>query len=138
MIRNLKAQQCSKIRELGEALIRAGWITLDEQAKALGLPRSTTWTILKGSHKSSGLSAKIINRMLESPALPPNVRAKIIEYGLEKAKGTYGGSKTQRRRFASNLRIRDAECSEERFTTVFEAMGIGARSRSARSVEGSS
>lgn len=57
MVRSLKARQGLKIRELGAALVSVGLITLDEQAKALGLPRSTTWTILKGTHKSSGLSA---------------------------------------------------------------------------------
>ena len=49
-----KARQLSKIRELRLALRRAGLIGLDEQAKALGLPRSTTWKILKGGHKTSG------------------------------------------------------------------------------------
>jgi hypothetical protein len=52
-----KARQSSKIRELRPALRRTGLIELDEQAQALGLPRSTTWKILKGGHKASGLSA---------------------------------------------------------------------------------
>ena len=43
---DLKARQSSKIREIGNALITAGIISLDAQAKALGLPRSTAWTIL--------------------------------------------------------------------------------------------
>src|SRR5437870_3903816 len=64
----MKARQSSKIRELVEAVKSAGFSTLDEQAKALGLSRSTAWTIRKTSHKASGLSASIINRMLAAPA----------------------------------------------------------------------
>src|SRR6266478_9905874 len=55
----MKARQSLKIRELAEALKSAGFLTLDEQAKALGLSRSTAWTIRKASHKASGLSASI-------------------------------------------------------------------------------
>ena len=43
--------QAFKIRELGEALVAAGYVTLGEQADALGLCRSTTWTILRGTHR---------------------------------------------------------------------------------------
>ena len=39
--RELKARQSSKIREIGAALITAGFVSLDAQAKVLGLPRST-------------------------------------------------------------------------------------------------
>jgi hypothetical protein len=42
----MKARQAAKIRELGHALVDAGFLTLDEQSKAVGLARSTTWTIL--------------------------------------------------------------------------------------------
>ena len=76
----MKALQSSKIREIGEALVAAGFRALDEQAEALGLCRSTTWTILKGNYKNSGLSAATLNRILASPQLPPIVRAKIHEY----------------------------------------------------------
>jgi hypothetical protein len=75
---NMKARQTSKIRELGEALVASGLRTLDEQAKALGLPRSTTWTILRANHKASGLSATVINQTLSAPQLPPLVRATIL------------------------------------------------------------
>src|SRR5262245_7880165 len=74
-----KARQSSKIRELAEAVEAAGFLTLDEQAKVLGVPRSTAWTIRRASHKASGLSASIINRMLAAPELPLMVRAKILE-----------------------------------------------------------
>jgi predicted DNA-binding transcriptional regulator AlpA len=100
-----KARQSSKIRELVEAVISAGFLSLDEQAKALGLSRSTAWTIRKASHKASGLSASIINRMLAAPELPPLARSKILEYVEEKAAGLYGGSRSQRRKFAARLSI---------------------------------
>jgi hypothetical protein len=77
---DVKARQSSKIREIGEALITAGFVSLDAQAKALGLPRSTAWTILSAEHKDTGISARIICRMLSSERLPPLVSAKIMEY----------------------------------------------------------
>jgi hypothetical protein len=107
----MKARQSSKIRELRDALLSAGFVTLDRQAKALGLSRSTTWTILKGNHKASGLSASIISRMLAAPQLPPLARSKILEYVEEKAAGLYGGSRAQRRRFAARLSIKDVGCA---------------------------
>jgi hypothetical protein len=101
----MKARQSSKIRELAEAVEAAGFLTLDEQAKVLGVPRSTAWTIRRASHKASGLSASIINRMLAAPELPLIVRAKILEYIQEKATGLYGGSHSQRRRFTARLSL---------------------------------
>ena len=95
----MKARQAAKIRELQHALISAGFLTLDEQSKALGLARSTTWTILRASHKGSGLSAAIIKRMLLSPQLPPLARRKILEYTADKLAGVYGGSRTERLKF---------------------------------------
>src|SRR5262245_19578496 len=103
LIAAMKARQSSKIRELAEAVEAAGFLTLDEQAKILGVPRSTAWTIRRASHKASGLSASIINRMLAAPGLPLMVRAKILEYIQEKATGLYGGSQSQRRRFTARL-----------------------------------
>ena len=97
--------QAFKIRELGEALVAAGYVTLGEQADALGLCRSTTWTILRGTHKNSGLSATVIKRMLASPQLPPSVRAKLIEYVEEKIAGRYGHGKAQLRAFAGRLTL---------------------------------
>ena len=99
----MKSRQSSKIREIGEALIAAGFCALDEQAEALGLSRSTTWTILKGNYKNSGLSAATLNRILASPHLPPIVRAKIHEYIEEKTAGLYGDSKTRLRKFTATL-----------------------------------
>jgi hypothetical protein len=103
--KQIKIRQSSKIRELGDALAACGCITLDQQAKALGLGRSTTWTILKANHKASGLSAMIINRMLAAPQLPSLVRGKIIEYIDEKTGGLYGHNKMQIRRFTARLSV---------------------------------
>src|SRR5580704_17239711 len=106
---DVKARQSSKSREIGEALITTGFVSLDAQAKVLGLPRSTAWTILSAEHKSTGISAKIICRMLSSERLPPLVRAKIMEYAEEKAAGIYGGMKRHQRRFASKLNLNDPD-----------------------------
>jgi hypothetical protein len=98
-----KARQSAKIRQIGETLIAEGYHGLNEQAKALGLPRSTTWTILRGTHKASGLSVAIINRMLASPAIPPRVRLTIFEYIQEKRAGLYGDCKQSVRSFTAHL-----------------------------------
>jgi hypothetical protein len=100
----LKARQAAKIRELWETVRTAGFLTVDEQAKALGLSRSTAWTLRKANHKASGLSASIINQMLSAPRLPPLARAKLLEYVQEKADGLYGGSESQRRRFVARVK----------------------------------
>jgi hypothetical protein len=109
VVAEMKARQAAKIRELGHALVDAGFLMLDEQSKALGLARSTTWTVLRASHKGSGLSAAIIKRMLLSPQLPPLARRKILEYTTDKLAGVYGGSRTQRLRFFERLKRATAE-----------------------------
>ena len=114
----MKARQPSKIREIGDALIAEGYLTLDEQAGALGLGRSTTWTILKRTYKTSGLSAGIINRMLAAPRLPALVRAGILEYIDEKTAGLYGHSNTQLRRFAIRLTVKPANRTRPSGTKV--------------------
>jgi predicted DNA-binding transcriptional regulator AlpA len=101
MISEMKARQSCKIRELRDALITDGFLKLDEQARALGLSRSTAWTVLKANHKTSGLAAGTINQMLSSPELPPHVRGTILTYVDEKLAGLYGHNKTQLRRFAA-------------------------------------
>src|SRR5215831_8497066 len=103
-----KVRQLSKIRELRLALRRAGLIGLDEQAQALGLPRSTTWKIFKGCHKASGLSAIVISRMLSEPKFPQAVRTKILEYVREKAAGLYGYGKLELLRFSARIRYANA------------------------------
>ena len=102
-ISDLKTRQAAKVREIGEALVTAGHDNLDDQAAALGLSRSTTWTIIRGTHKSSGLSAAILNRMLSAPNLHSLVRRKILEYTLEKSAGLYGTPRNCQRKFIQRL-----------------------------------
>src|SRR5262249_42563408 len=99
----MKARQSNKLGELKEALGTAGIRTLDEQAKALGLSRITTWTVLRDKHRKPGLSASTINRILTAPQLPPLVRAKILEYVGEKTAGTFSHSGNLRRKFITSL-----------------------------------
>ena len=98
-----KARQVNKIREIRAALIAAGLRALDEQARSLGLSRSTTWAILSGSHKASGISAGIVIRMLSAPDLPLLVRRKILEYAREKSDGMYGHTAKRRHAFVSRM-----------------------------------
>jgi hypothetical protein len=70
----------SELARISDALISSGYTSLDDQAKALGLGRSTAWTITKNKHKLGRLSAKTINRILANPQTPPAVRAVLQEY----------------------------------------------------------
>jgi predicted DNA-binding transcriptional regulator AlpA len=96
-----KARQAIRIKEIGAALAADGFVTVDEQARALGLSRSSAWAVLKADHKASGLTVPTINRMLSSPELPPNVRFTILKYVEEKLAGLYGHNKKQLRRFVA-------------------------------------
>ena len=102
-ISQTKAMQSTKMRELRQALVDAGVLTLDQQAKSLGLGLSTTWAVLKGNHKCSGLSATLINRMLASRQLPKSARKIILEYMQEKSTGAYGHGKRGLRKFRARL-----------------------------------
>ena len=102
-VAKMKARQSAKIREIADALISAGFRTIDAQAKILGVCRSTAWTLLKSTHKGSGLSAKVISRILAVRQLPPLVRTKVLEYVEEKASGQYGHSARLRRKFVIAL-----------------------------------
>ena len=103
-VADMKARQAAKMREIRDALVAEGCANLDEQAAALGLPRSTTWTITSGSHKGSGLSATILTRMLSAPHLQPRVRKKILEYIAEKSAGHYGNSRERLEKFIDRVR----------------------------------
>ena len=98
-----KARQRAKMREIVEALVAVGYDRLDSQAAALGLSRSTMWTIIKAAHKSSGLSGKTLKRMLSAPGLHPRVRRKILEYIEERNDGHYGSTGNSLRRFNQRL-----------------------------------
>ena len=101
--RGAKLEQCAKVAELRRALMDAGFHSLGEQARALGLGRSTTWAILKAGHKSSGLSASVVRRMLRSANLPPAARRVIEEYVREKLAGTFGHGRKQLKKFRARL-----------------------------------
>ena len=100
---NMKAMQSDKIRELRQALLDAGFLTLDQQASSLGLSRSTAWAVLKGNHKCSGLSATLIKRMLASLELPPPAAKILLEYVEKKSAGAYGHNKDRLRQFRARL-----------------------------------
>jgi hypothetical protein len=71
------------IQAIADALVAAGYTSLDDQAKALGLHRSTAWTIVKTRHKLGRLNRQTTQRILENPDTPPSVRA-IIQQALAK------------------------------------------------------
>jgi hypothetical protein len=102
----MKERQRLKIKDIGVALCSAGYFSLDEQARVLGLCRSTTWVILQANHKSTGLSADLINRMFQAPQLPSAVRATVLQYAEEKAAGLYGHPDHLRRRFTERLALK--------------------------------
>jgi len=62
------------LQRLAAALAAAGYDTLDDQAKALGIHRSTAWTIVKCKHKLGRLNITTRKQMLSNPHLPPGVR----------------------------------------------------------------
>ena len=70
---------------VADALIASGYTSLDQQARALGLSRSTAWTIVHAKHKVDRLSAKVSARMLKNPRLPPLVRAALQQYLAERS-----------------------------------------------------
>ena len=98
-----RIQQRLKIEEIGTTLAECGFVALDEQAYVLGLSRSTAWTVIRGRHKSSGLSAMTINRMLDTGRLPPRVRQKLLEYIAVKMSGAYGDKEHRLKAFASRI-----------------------------------
>jgi len=100
----MKELQSAKIAQLGETLIATGYLRLDKQATVLGLSRSTTWTITRAQHKSTGLSAAVIKRMLAQPQLPALLRVKIAEYIDQKSTGVYGHNPAQIRRFVAQIK----------------------------------
>jgi hypothetical protein len=72
------------LQQISDALIECGYTKLDAQAKALGISRSTAWTIVKTKNKLGRLSTKTTNRILANPELPPSVRAVIHQYLTER------------------------------------------------------
>ena len=56
--RDAQPRYAVKIRHIVDAIVAAGYLSLDSQAKALGVKRSTAWTIIKTKHKLDRLSSK--------------------------------------------------------------------------------
>jgi hypothetical protein len=77
-------RRTTPIEHIGDALVAAGYTTLDKQAKALGIHRATAWTIVTRKHKLGRLNTDTTNRMLANPELPPNVRIVIDQYLAER------------------------------------------------------
>ena len=75
----------TRIQHIADALVAEGCVALDKQAKALGIHRSTAWTIMRTKHKLDRLSLKTTNRMLASPELPPSVRIVVLRYVMERS-----------------------------------------------------
>jgi len=70
---------------ISDALIAEGYTTLDQQARALGIHRSTAWTIVREKHKLGRLNSGTTRRILGNPKTPPSVRDVIREYLAERA-----------------------------------------------------
>ena len=66
----MQAEHLGRI-SICDALVAAGFDTLDKQADVLSLPRSTTWSVLHGNHKKSGLSAGPARADAEIATAPP-------------------------------------------------------------------
>jgi plasmid maintenance system antidote protein VapI len=69
-----------ELGRISQALISSGYTSLDEQARALGVHRSTAWMIIKNKHKLGRLSAKTIDRILGNPQTPLAVRMVVQQY----------------------------------------------------------
>ena len=81
----MRRNNTNRIQDITAALIASGYTSLDKQATALGISRSTAWTIVKTKHKLGRLSAKTTKHILANPELPPNVRAAIQRYLAERS-----------------------------------------------------
>ena len=102
-----KRRQASKLAEIREALVAAGFDTAPKQAIVLGVRRPTAWALFNRD-KRAGPSAKIIKRILSSPNLPAAVRRRVEEYIEDKIDGVYGHGEARRRWFRDQFQFPDA------------------------------
>ena len=70
------------IQPIANAVIEAGFISLDAQAKALGVSRSTAWTIMKAKHKLRPFNSKTAHCILTNANTPVSVR-ELVQTMLE-------------------------------------------------------
>ena len=103
VITAMQSKQSERLKELRTVLIASGLGSVDGQATALGLSRSTAWFILHGTHKWSGLHPTLLVRMLSSERLPPAARGVILTYIQERCRGDYGHSAALREKFIERL-----------------------------------
>jgi hypothetical protein len=85
-----------ELDRISEALIASGHISLDEQAKALGLCRSTAWVIIKKKYKFGRLNTKTIDRILSNTQTPPAVRMLVEQYVAKRSGRKRRASSLQR------------------------------------------
>ena len=78
------ARRTVPVQQIADALVEAGYASLDEQAKALGIHRATAWTIIKTKHKLGYLNAKTTERMLANPELPQCIRDVLQRFVAER------------------------------------------------------
>jgi hypothetical protein len=76
----MRRKRAISLQDISEVLIGCGYTKLDKQAKALGVDRSTAWTIVNVKHKLGRLSSKTTSRILENPETPPAVRNVVQQY----------------------------------------------------------
>jgi len=79
------ARRTVPAQHIADALVGAGYASLDEQAKALGLNRSTAWTIIRTKHKLGYLNSTTTKRMLANSELPPCIRDVLQRYVADSA-----------------------------------------------------
>ena len=101
--RKNRQRQASKLAEIREALIAAGYNSAAKQAEVLGLSRSTAWVLLNRDTRA-GPTAIVIKRILSSRKIPPEARRKVEEYVEQKVSGRYGHNERQMRPFRDKLR----------------------------------
>ena len=100
--RKNRQRQASKLAEIREALITAGYNSAAKQAEVLGLRRSSAWALLNRDTRA-GPTATVIKRILSSRNIPPEVRRKIEEYVEQKISGLYGHNERQMRPFRDKI-----------------------------------
>src|SRR5471030_3083881 len=105
--RKNRQTQASKLAEIREALITAGYNSAAKQAEVLGLCRATAWVLLNRDTRA-GPTAIVIKRVLSSRNIPPEARRKVEEYVEQKISGLYGHNEEQTRAFRDKLRTRTA------------------------------